>query len=181
MTAVTTWSWATQGLSPWKMAGSRTLEQIKQWTQMDVYMTNTEALSTTPKQVTKGMVEEILKGLVTSQNELPVSQVQVGPYHMDLVFVDVVADHMDKRPESDVKVSGCVEFERQTIFIANGQKSDILADTVLHEINHVIWATVGGWGHEDIDEEMIVSMITTATLDTMRRNKELFKYLIGIE
>lgn len=133
------------------------------------------------------MVTHIANGLVQSQtpvtspSELPTS-VQVGPYKFDIKYVDVVTEHMEKKPDDkETVVNGCVEFNLQTIYIANSQKPDMMADTILHEINHAMWACVGGWGHEDIDEEMVVSMITTIQLDTMRRNKDIYKYLIGIE
>lgn len=107
----------------------------------------------------------------------PVS-VQIGPYNFKIEYVEKPGSFM-KGEQKDQELSGFVSFEELTIYICSGQKSTVLADTLLHEVNHVIWAVAGGWAYEDADEERIISMMTTTQLDTFLRNPNLMKFILG--
>lgn len=109
---------------------------------------------------------------------LPTS-IQIGPYQFKIEYVDKPASFM-KEEQKDQELAGCVSFEKLTIFIQKDQISTVMADTLLHEVNHVIWAVSGGWAYEEADEERIISMITTTQLDTFIRNPGFMKYLTGL-
>lgn len=121
-------------------------------------------------------------GTTPKKNEPP-KKIQVGPLRLDIEFIDDVAQKVSKTPVSEdpsydsSTTYGCLSFKDQTIYLATNQKEDIIADTLLHEVLHAIWSTVGGWAYPEADEERIVSMLTGTLLDTLRRNRELTRYL----
>jgi hypothetical protein len=115
------------------------------------------------------------------KTEIP-THIEVGPYKFAIAFVEdpaLEANKSDKVKTEEDSLSGCIRFEQQTIYIASSQTGTVLADTILHEMLHAIWAVVGGWASE-IDEEVVVSMITTTLLDTLRRNKALTRMLFEL-
>lgn len=120
-----------------------------------------------------------MTSMTTSQNEIP-DRIQVGPFRIDVKFVESVAEKISETDEPAVAAApifGALVLRDQTIYLLEKQKSDTLADTLLHEVMHAIWAVVGGWAYPEADEERIVSMLTGTLLDTFRRNKELAKFL----
>ncbi len=104
--------------------------------------------------------------------------VQVGPYNFKIEYVEKPGSFM-KGEQKDQDLSGCVSFDNLTIYICINQAPMVMADTLLHEVNHVIWAVSGGWAYEDADEERIISMMTTTQLDTFLRNPKLMKFILG--
>ena len=111
-------------------------------------------------------------------NPVP-TNIQVGPLRLAIEFTDNVSEKLNKQTEQDTEsiTYGCLVHKDQTIYLASGQKEDITADTLLHEILHAVWSVVGGWAYTDADEERIVAMLTGTLLDTFRRNKDLTRYL----
>lgn len=110
----------------------------------------------------------------------PPKKVQVGPFNLDVQFVDNVAEKITETDEPAVAgapIFGALVLKDQAIYLSDKQKGDTLADTLLHEVMHAVWAVVGGWAYTEADEERIVSMLTGTLLDTFRRNKELTKFL----
>jgi hypothetical protein len=71
-----------------------------------------------------------------------------------------------------------LKLDNQAIQISSTQSGVCLADTVLHEILHAIWAVAGGWSW-DIDEERVIYTIATTLLDTLKRNPQLVKFLVN--
>jgi hypothetical protein len=117
-----------------------------------------------------------------TNNEAPLpTTVRVGPLNLNVLCVQNPADFMPNSSENQESMVtfGCLVHKDQTIYLAAGQKKDITADTLLHEVLHAIWATVGGWAYPEADEERIVSMLTGTLLDTLRRNKDLAWYLLS--
>jgi hypothetical protein len=106
------------------------------------------------------------------------SQVQIGPYNFKIEYVEKPGAYM-KGEQKDQELAGCVSFETLTIYISMNQMPVVMADTLLHEVNHVVWAVAGGWAYEDADEERIISMMTTTQLDTFLRNPKLMKFILG--
>lgn len=114
----------------------------------------------------------------------PPKSIQVGPLRLNIEFIDNVAEKISHgQPATNEDASaityGCLSYKDQTIYLASNQQSDITADTLLHEVLHAIWSTVGGWAYTEADEERIVSMLSGTLLDTLRRNKELTRYLFN--
>lgn len=116
--------------------------------------------------------------------ELVPTSVQIGAFVFN---VDLDQAYMDREAaRRGEELSGMSEFEKQKITIAEGQGSDITADTVLHEILHMclrvtvcdINTETANGGVEDIEERMI-SALTGVLLDTLRRNPEMSQYLLG--
>jgi len=121
--------------------------------------------------------------MTEKKNKIP-SVVQVGPFKYSIEFIENITEKLrslssqeEEQQHSTGMVYGCLSPKDQTIFLANGHKEDVIADTLLHEILHAIWALVGGWAYSEADEERIVSMLTGTLLDTLRRNRELTRFL----
>jgi hypothetical protein len=77
---------------------------------------------------------------------------------------------------------GYMDYCSQRIILDKKQGPDNKADTLLHEIMHVIFTQVGGKeAFDDDDEEKIIIMFSTGLLDVMRRNKHVVEYLMGEE
>ncbi len=113
----------------------------------------------------------------TSTNQIP-KTVEVGPYNFDVKIVDNAGDHIgDGKPmEEGNIVYGCMKMTEQKIFMSAGQADIVMADTLLHEVMHAIWA-VSGATATDLNEEYIVSAFTTILLQTLRRNPEFTRYI----
>jgi len=110
------------------------------------------------------------------------TRIQVGALRLKIEFVDdpstkVPSSPTDTPADTTEKTYGILSLKDQTIYLANGQGPDVIADTLLHEVLHGLWSVVGGWAFNEIEEEKLVSMLTGTLLDTFRRNKELTRYL----
>lgn len=110
--------------------------------------------------------------------------VQIGAF---VFSVDVDQDYMDEEAERrGQELSGMSEFEKQKITIGEGQGPDIQADTTLHEIIHMCLRVVSCDLNSEIAneaftdfEERVVGAVTGVLLDTLRRNPDMARYLLG--
>lgn len=114
----------------------------------------------------------------TTKTEVRPLHIQIGPYQFTVKYVDKPADYLKDGSEERI-LAGCVRFDQLTIYIEDNTAESITADTLLHEVNHIIWVVAGGWAYEEADEERIISTLTTTQLDTFRRNPYLMKFLLG--
>jgi hypothetical protein len=102
--------------------------------------------------------------------------IQVGPYSLRVQMFDQV--DMTDASDPDIKLSGRLKLDEQAIHVADTQKGVCLADTILHEVLHAVWAVAGGWSW-DVDEERVIYTISTTLLDTLRRNPQFVKFLVN--
>jgi len=94
------------------------------------------------------------------------SYIQVGPYRYKVVLL--AKDMNDLYGETDSR--------NQMIRLHPEQARDSMADTLLHEVMHAIWACSGM--HEGrVTEEQAVRGLTTWLLLVLRDNPELVEYL----
>lgn len=70
---------------------------------------------------------------------------------------------------------GYTEVGRQNIYIHPEQGPDQMADTLLHECLHGVWAQVA---LSSDAEEVIIRSLTPLLLDTLRRNPKLTAFLL---
>jgi hypothetical protein len=104
---------------------------------------------------------------------------KIGPYDVKILYKD--APMHKARVENDItEAVGFCSPELQQILIAPEQGDDSKADTLLHEILHYIFYITGGsneFGNET--EEKMIMHIGSTLLDTLRRNPQATKYLLG--
>lgn len=103
--------------------------------------------------------------------------VQVGSVRY-AVQCDETAGLQAKVNEQTTACLGSADHPAQLIRIDPNQGPDQLADTLLHEVMHAVFAFVGL--HESPlakHEERIVAALTPTLLDTLRRNPDLVAYV----
>lgn len=109
-------------------------------------------------------------------------RVQVGPYRVQ-ILIDEHA-HNAAQARAAASLYGHWDPERLEITVKPGLPQDQEADTVLHELFHAmtdataLTASPGGPLAEEESSEPVVSALATATLDLLRRNPELVRYLV---
>jgi len=79
---------------------------------------------------------------------------------------------------SDSDLFATLKLRDEAMYVSDSLSPNSMADTILHETLHAMWASVGGWGI-DLPEEQIVAAFTTILLDTLRRNPALIDYLVN--
>ena len=93
--------------------------------------------------------------------------IKVGPYD---ISVRVISSELAARLKEDG------DFDGETIHIADGQRGPQLADTILHELLHAIYATFSL--KDDDEEERIVSALATGLVGVLRDNPDFARWLI---
>jgi len=89
--------------------------------------------------------------------------------------------------EEDVKCWGKTDFDQGIIHLEDSMKGDLLRETILHEITHILLETVGYGDYDDIDEavplhnERLTVLVSRAFLQAMNLNQELFTTLLSYE
>lgn len=108
--------------------------------------------------------------------EVPKS-VQIGPYTYEIILDSKKLDEI-KLKENDGDLCGYVNHKKQKITIDPKQGPDMLADTLLHEMFHAILSS--GFPDEELsNEERIVGVLATTTLDTLRRNPKVTEFILN--
>jgi len=92
--------------------------------------------------------------------------IKVGPYD---ISVRVISSELAARLKEDG------DFDGETIHIADGQRGPQLADTILHELLHAIYATFGL--KDEDEEERIVSALATGLVGVLRDNPNFARWL----
>jgi hypothetical protein len=103
--------------------------------------------------------------------------VQVGPYRFT-VRCDTPSIAVKSQESGNKKPMGLTDTLNLTIDIDPKCAPDQRADTLLHEVLHTIICTVGGW-EKGWTEEDAISALSPTLLDTLRRNPDLVRYLLG--
>lgn len=117
--------------------------------------------------------------------DVPTS-VRIGAFTFN---VDVDQAYIDREAaRRGQELSGISEFETQKITVGEHQGPDITADTVLHEILHMCLRSTtvdinDEVAREAVDdvEERVINALTGVLLDTLRRNPDMARYLLGKE
>lgn len=115
----------------------------------------------------------------TTGSNIP-THVFVGPYRIEIKLVPDPSVHLKDSSShaADSDLYGMLKLRDEAMYISETLSTNSMADTILHETLHAMWAAVGGWGN-DVPEEQVVAGFTTILLDTLRRNPELIDYLVN--
>lgn len=105
-----------------------------------------------------------------------VSSVQIGPFRYRVVYDQAELDRIS-HTQKIAHLMGWVDPSSQQIFIRPGMAAGAEADTLLHEILHVICESARVFASATV-EEAAVSRITPGLLDVLRRNPNLLKALL---
>lgn len=103
--------------------------------------------------------------------------VQVGPWQCTIVrdLPSIIAVSADLKQDID----GYSDSRTLTISIRPNLAPDMEAETLTHELLHML-TNVTGLSHDlDEDEEGFVTRLAPALLDLLRRNPKLVAYLVG--
>lgn len=103
--------------------------------------------------------------------------VQVGPIRYkvdctDAAVFKIRAEHQNRA------LLGEADHTQQVITVCPQQGGDQIRDTLLHETLHAVWFVSGIGTSTELSEELVVSMMCSLLLDTIRRNPELMGYLV---
>lgn len=126
------------------------------------------------------MAESLMKKVNwLSQSKLP-EKVKIGPYTYKIILCKKGDKRLKSKKDEGV-FYGRINHKKLSIYIAENQEPQVLNDTLLHEIMHGVFAAVGGWA-SGVEEEKVVSMFTTMTLDTLRKGKnpDLARFLFNL-
>lgn len=103
--------------------------------------------------------------------------IQIGYNRYKVRLKEGLADEEDKY------LFGKCNPKKSKISINPDQSADSMADTVLHEVLHGCWDQTSLASMPSTDgevEELVVSSLSPALLDTLRRNPELVGYLMEV-
>lgn len=105
--------------------------------------------------------------------------IQVGPWRCTVVvdLAAITAACADHKMDLD----GQFDSRNLTITVRPDLPPDMEAETVTHELLHALTAMTGINSDLDADaEEALVTRLSPALLDTLRRNPDLTRYLLGV-
>ncbi len=105
-------------------------------------------------------------------------RIQVGPFTYTVVVDKAAMDALCRAGRTEL-LGRCDEAQL-TIHVEPDQADGQKRDTVLHETLHALVASTGLAEQLDGDlEELIVRALSTAVLDTLRRNPKLVAFLLA--
>lgn len=107
----------------------------------------------------------------------PPSSVAVGPFRYRVSLDSQEMLRMCRSQRTDLL--GNCDQRSLTILVEPDQAAGQMADTMMHEVLHAVVDMVGlgsEWGSEK--EEAVVTRLSPALLDVLRRNPELVAYLL---
>ena len=94
------------------------------------------------------------------------THIKVGPFDFKIVSID---KDLGRRLREDG------DFDGESIHVTKGQRGPQLADTVLHELLHAVFATF--CLKDEDEEERIVSVLATGIVGILRDNQKFGKWL----
>lgn len=106
----------------------------------------------------------------------PPESLKIGPYTYKLFMAVPPFPDPEDSCEEDV---GKTYHHKQTIYVDCSQASDMMADTVLHEVLHCLWGLTSlsiEWSEKK--EERYTRLLSPILLDVMRSNPQLVDYLM---
>lgn len=114
----------------------------------------------------------------TTARVLP-EYMQIGPYNVRIVLDKEEMERARVR-HSNLDACGLCDHQRQTIYIDPDMEIDAIVDTLLHEIMHFIFYITGGTNELGAEqEEKVILFLGSMLLDTIRRNPDVAKALLG--
>lgn len=85
--------------------------------------------------------------------------------------------------EPELPLWGKVEWEKQTIYLDEGQSLDMMRETLWHEVKHIAWQysslPKSVYLSGRTDEEDVVARLSVAEITIMRENPEMVRFLLG--
>ena len=102
--------------------------------------------------------------------------IQIGPYRFRVEATQSAIDRQRVESGRQNRV-GQLDIRHALIHVDPTLQPDVLADTLLHEVLHGVWAAVG-LPEEKLEAEQVVGALTPLLLDTLRRNPALVDYLL---
>lgn len=85
--------------------------------------------------------------------------------------------------ELDLPLYGKVDWEKQTIYLDNGQSEDTTKETLWHEIKHIAWFLAGLpkslYLGGTVEEEDVVSRLSTIEITLLKDNPKLLNYILS--
>lgn len=100
----------------------------------------------------------------------------VGPYTYKINYVDNINFVIDPNGISDSQKDGFTVHHKQQIYISTDMYHDMMSDTLLHEMMHVILRAIAAYDDDD-EEEELVSRVTPILLQVIRDNPELIDFI----
>jgi hypothetical protein len=107
---------------------------------------------------------------------MPPSTVKAGPYRYRVV-VDKAAIDAERTATRKAAAQGSCNADTQVITLDPGLAPDTLAETLLHEVFHAIYTTVGIGSEEKIQAHEMIYRTTPTLLDVLRSNPDLVAFL----
>lgn len=104
------------------------------------------------------------------------SKVKVGSYIFEII-TEPNEFWKAQRQQDTLEVSGLTVYKEQKIYVDPDQAKDMFADTLLHELLHVVYYVSGLGEIENATEEQIVFVMTHPLLQILRDNPELTEFL----
>jgi len=97
--------------------------------------------------------------------------VLIGPYRYSIHLTQQV------KPKAEGRI-GRIMFRKLRIEISNRVSVGRQQETLLHEILHGLWETVGLPDGEKTSDESVIKSLSPILLDTLRRNPDVLAYLL---
>lgn len=105
------------------------------------------------------------------------SKLTVGPFEFQLIFSSEETKANSPDSSEHTSAFGVTRLDKLTVYIDPSAPMQIQRETLLHEILHCCWFTIGI--ENDYIEEMIVAALSPLLLDTLLRNKMVYKFIFG--
>ena len=105
--------------------------------------------------------------------DLPGS-VQLGPYTFSIT--DSKLEHAKACLDNDGMVYGYIRYGKCQIILDPDQEEMHKRVSLMHELLHAIWH-LSDWTHKD--DELPMRVMATGMVDTLRRNPNLVRYILG--
>lgn len=97
-------------------------------------------------------------------------KVQLGPYSYDVEF--------ERSHNSAAQTWGHIKYEEHVIRVDDNIKMERQRVCLMHEVLHGVFELVG---HNPDNEEQLITAISPALLEALRRNKEMTEFLLNEE
>lgn len=105
--------------------------------------------------------------------------VTIGPFKCSVVCTEYAIEKASL--EEGVELDGQWQPRSQVIVIRPGMAADQEAETLVHEVLHGLMEMIGAELEVplEIDREGLVTKLSPVLLDTLRRNPQMVRYLVG--
>ena len=104
-----------------------------------------------------------------------IDHVIVGPYRYEIKF-DKEAMDVDNKAKGKISY-GIIRYAKREIIIDPSYPHDLLVTTLVHEVWHAVYELA--YLDNKVSEEVMISSTSPLWVDTLRRNPELVKIIMG--